>query len=595
MPLHAFAAPTIRVPRAAPKQFRSTMSPSRTPTLLGATGLLLCLLLAVPASAAPVAADNATATLVIAPDRGFLGNEEVRDAFDAFARDRNAALLYVADERSEKILDQTLAQLKERGAKQVEVLPLVMSSADARWKLAEGWLYARKQQGVRVAIAKPYGDSYLAVEDLSARLRNVHTDKQRLLLLGYGAGSAAAVATMREHLRRMGGFASTLAPDAIEAAVYPLHKATDAAALRKQLDAAIHAAHGALVVPVAFAPRDDSMMDFSGWFSDDLPKDAQIVASPIADAAALTQWMRRAASEAGMQFAPVDSKQVGVVALAHGADWFWNRDIEQSLAAVADRRKIEYAFSMADPPVVERAIRKLEKQGVHAIVVVRAFGMASSFRPTVLRMLGADVESNEPPVHGSHMLAMHDMGMDMSQHEATGASLAAPPRIRSAVPMVTVGGVDDDALFAKALLANARSVSKHPARETVILVAHGQGADKSNQQWLDLLDSLAKQMRADGGSDFRAIRYATWREDWPEKSKLAIAAVREMVQEAQRDGGRALIVPARINERGAADRYLKGLDFGWSRGFAQTPYFAQWFEQQIQRGMQKLDDGSIPR
>jgi hypothetical protein len=95
-------------------------------------------------------------------------------------------------------------------------------------------------------------------------------------------------------------------------------------------------------------------------------------------------------------------------------------------------------------------------------------------------------------------------------------------------------------------------------------------------------------MRADGGGDFRAIRYATWREDWPEKSKPAIARVKAMVAEAGRDGGRALIVPARINGRGGADRYLEGLDFGWSQGFAQTPYFAQWFEQQVDRGVATL-------
>jgi hypothetical protein len=206
-------------------------------------------------------------------------------------------------------------------------------------------------------------------------------------------------------------------------------------------------------------------------------------------------------------------------------------------------------------------------------------------------MIGADVE-NDASTHGGHAMAMHAMhggGMDMMMHHGTaGMSLAAPPRIRSALPMVTVGGVDDDPLFAKALLSNARSVSKHPSRETVILVAHGQGDDAGNKQWLDLLGSLANRMRADGGNDFRAIRYATWREDWPDKNKVAVKQVRAMVTEADRDGGRALIVPARINGRGAADRYLKGLDFGWSQGFAQTPYFAQWFEQEITRGTAQL-------
>lgn len=560
--------------------------------LLCAAGLLLALPVATPAVAATPAVDAGTGVLVVTPDRGFLGNEEVGDAFDAFAKGRNAALLYVTDDRSEKILDARLAQLQAAGATEVVVLPLVMSTSDARWQLASGWLDARRKQGMKLAIAKPYGASYLAVEDLSARLREVHTDKQRLLLVGYGADDAEAAGAMATNLKRIGGFASTLAPEAINAVVYPVRKATDADALRKQAEAAFAAAHGALVVPLAFGPRDDTMMDFSNWFSRELPKDAQVVHSPLATTDALAQWMQRATIEAGIRLAPLDSSQVGVVALAHGADWFWNRDIEQALAPVVADHKVAFAFSMADMPVVERAVHQLEKQDVKAIVVVRAFGMASSFLPTVQRMIGADVEAGGAPVHHDHSMGDHGMG-SMHHGGAMGASIAAAPRIRASVPIVTVGGVEDDPLFARALLHNARSVSKDPARETVILVAHGQGDDAANQKWLDLLSSLAKQMKTDGGSDFKAIRYATWREDWPDKNKVAVQQVRAMVEQAD-DGGRALIVPARINGRGAADRYLKGLDFGWSEGFAQTPYFAKWFEQEIGLGVAKVNGQSVP-
>ena len=61
-----------------------TAAPTLT-RLLYATGLLLTLLFALPAGAATTATDVATGVLVVTPDRGFLGNEEVRDAFDTFA------------------------------------------------------------------------------------------------------------------------------------------------------------------------------------------------------------------------------------------------------------------------------------------------------------------------------------------------------------------------------------------------------------------------------------------------------------------------------------------------------------------------------
>lgn len=550
--------------------------------------LVAVLFLIVAVVALPAAAQvPANGVLVITPDRGFLGNAEIGDAFQAFAQGRNAELLYVTDARSEAVLDTRLAALRARGARTVTVLPLFVSAQEARWQQAQGWLQARQAQGVTMAYAKPYGASYLAVEDLSARLRDASAHGQRLLLLGYGAGSAAAAEAMRSELRRMGGFASTLAPDAIDATVYPERRVPDAEALRARFSAAVRAAQGAVVVPVALAPRADTMMEFTGWFASDLPKDAQLLASPLATTDALVQWMQRAFAQVALQQPAADSSRIGVVALTHGADWFWNDAIEQALAPLASRHPLAFAFSMADPPTVDRAVRELERANAQAVVVVRAFGMADSFRSDVDRMLGLDVESGAAPAaHGGHAMGgMH--GMDMGGHGME-AGIAAAPRIRSALPMATVGGVDADPLFARALLANALSVSTDPARETIILTAHGQGEDAANQRWLDLLESLASQMRAIGGDHFHAFRVATWREDWPDKNKLAVAQVRAMVEEAGRDGGRALVVPARINGRGAADRYLAGLDFGWSQGFVQTPYFAQWFEKEIGKGREVL-------
>ncbi|WP_297830797.1 hypothetical protein [Thermomonas sp.] len=553
--------------------------------LFAVCALLLAALLALPAVAAqPVAAVSSPGVLVVTSDRGFLGNAEIRDAFDAFAQGRNAELLYVTDARSEAVLDARLAALRQRGARTVAVLPLVISEQESRWQLVRGWLQARQAQGAALVFSKPYGASYLAVEDLSARLREASAHGQRLLLLGYGAGSVEAGEAMRAELRRMGGSASTLGMDAIDAAVYPERGAPDADALRARFGEAVKAAHGAVVVPVAFAPRADTMMDFSGWFASNVPSDAQLLSSPVADAEALAQWMRRAAAQAQLQGGAMDPARIGVVALTHGADWFWNDAIEQALAPLSSMHRMAFAFSMADPPVVERAVRELERTDAMAIVVVRAFGMTDSFRTDVERMLGLDVESGAmPAAHAGHAMGGMDMG-----HHGGGATIAAAPRIRSALPMATVGGVDADPLFARALLANARSVSRDPARETIILTAHGQGDDAANQSWLDLLASLAGQMRVIGGDHFRAIRYATWREDWPDKNKAAVAQVRAMVEEAARDGGRALIVPARINGRGAADRYLAGLDFGWGQGFVQTPYFAQWFEKEIGKGLDAL-------
>ncbi len=167
-----------------------------------------------------------------------------------------------------------------------------------------------------------------------------------------------------------------------------------------------------------------------------------------------------------------------------------------------------------------------------------------------------------------------------------------PARIRASVPVTTVGGLEDDALFAEALLDRARALSREPSRETVILVAHGSGEDADNAHWLWLVNFLARQMRPRGGKGFRAIRVATWREDWPEKRAPWIERVREMVKEASRDGGRALVIPARTNAQGHEREFLAGLELDLGEGFAPHPLFVRSLEKQVQAGAAALQADS---
>jgi hypothetical protein len=225
---------------------------------------------------------------------------------------------------------------------------------------------------------------------------------------------------------------------------------------------------------------------------------------------------------------------------------------------------------MADPVVIERAVRRLEARGARFIVILRVFGLASSFRTSVERLIGLDVERGDPSdPHADHMMG----------HGHDAARL--PVRIRSAAVLATVGGVEDDPLFAEALLARARSLSRDPARETVILVAHGDGDDAQDAHWRDLLASVARRMREMGADRFRAIRTATWREDWPEKRKAAVEQVRSVVQEASADGGSALVIPARTLGQGPERRLLEGLAFELGEGFAPLPLFARWADKEV--------------
>lgn len=512
-----------------------------------------------PASAA---ASQPPSYLVIAPDRGFLGNAEVRDAFEAFSAGRAAALVFVTDERTKGTLDSALAGLAKGPQARVVVLPLFLSRSDPRLKRAAA-LLAERSSRASFSWARPYGESYFAVEQLASRLRSIRQPGEvRAIVVGAGATDAASRDAMLEDWERISQAAGAeLGLESVKSVL---------TASPRELGAALaDAAKGAtrtVIVPFHLGSKLDGMMSFTAMVKDAAPHGADVIDADVTPDASVGLWLAREANRS----LPLRAEDTGVVLLAHGADYHWNEAMRQALAPLAAAYRTEPAFSMADNVVIERAVRRLEARGARYIVVLRVFGLDLSFRPTVERLIGADVERGDAP--DPH--AGHGMG------HGHGAA-APPPRILSPAVLATAGGVEDDPLFAQALLERARALSKDAPRETLVLVAHGEGDDARNEHWLKLLASLARQMQAMGGDRFRAIRTGTWREDWPDKRAAAVEQVRGFVQAASADGGRAIVIPARTLGQGPERQLLEGLSFSLGEGFAPLPEFARWAQNEV--------------
>ncbi len=123
----------------------------------------------------------------------------------------------------------------------------------------------------------------------------------------------------------------------------------------------------------------------------------------------------------------------------------------------------------------------------------------------------------------------------------------------------------------------------------MILLGHGAFSEELNNHWLENLKALAAYVRKHSGLPFRAIRYATWREDWPEKRKRAVESVRSMVVEASREGGVALLIPVRpAGQQGPGRKFLQGLEFRYANGFAPHPGFTEWLKGTIEEGIRYL-------
>jgi hypothetical protein len=523
--------------------------------------------------------------VVAAPDRGFQGNEEVRELFEAFAAtNRRAALLFVTDERTAADFASACATLGGAAPQldEILVLPLFLSDAERRFRLLEKLVGERPCRGsepspgsrASVRLARPFGESYYAVELLGDRLRSVaHPAGRRVQIAGWGADPEHAV-SLQADLQALAESASRgLAFSSVEARIVDLDDR------QAPLDAAD------VVVPFAMASKLDGMMSFAASLRRRIPQGAELADADITPDPLIGLWLEREARLATFG----GGRDLGVVVLAHGADYHWNETMRRAIEPLAASYLVEPVFSMADADLVERGIRRLEARGARAIVVVRVFGLESSFADSVEHMLGLDVEG----AGSTASTGAAASGAGHAGHAGHGGhgSPAPRPRIRTALPVTTVGGLQDHPLFAQALLERARALSRDPARETVILTAHGSGDDATDRHWRGLLDSLAATMRAGGGEAFRAIVGGTWREDWPAQREAAVRELRGLVEQATRDGGRALVIPARTLGAGPEHRYLDGLAYELGQGFAPHPLFVRWLEAQVATGVERLRGG----
>ncbi len=561
------------------------------------------------------------APLLIAPDRGFQGNEELRDALETFTQGTLGEIVFVTDERTRETLRSAMQRLANAGASNIVVLPFFLSASDPCWALAQRclteWTNSIVGSSPRVVQARVFGQTCFAVEILADRFRAIPDPAGRdVIIVGSApdAGSCEPPDRLEADWQRL----ATLAAEgfgfkSVRAVNWPARapgadhdKPTPA---ERPLDDLVIHGDRVAVVPFHLGAKRDGMMTFNADLRSKVPKAAEWIECDVTPHPAVTLWIAREVNRQ-TRFRPED---LGVVFLAHGADYHWNETLREAVAPLTNRYKIDFCFSMADPPLVERAVRRLEQRGARAIVVVRVFALTESFERDVKRMLGLDAEeafaTHEPrgePVFSSDaqlradnapatVPGMADMpGMTAPSHENHhGHAGVPPPRIQSSALLATAGGLEDHPFFASALLDRAKALSKNPARETVILVAHGSGDDAVNDYWRRILESLATQIRTNGAAQFRAIRTGTWREDWPDKRAPELAAVRSMLEEAAGDGGRALLIPARVTGQGSERAFLKGLDFELGAGFVPHPLFARWVEAKIREGVSALQLGGL--
>ncbi|MCZ7627331.1 MAG: hypothetical protein M5R38_17635 [Candidatus Methylomirabilis sp.] len=504
------------------------------------------------------------------PDRGYLGNEEIKTAWAEFDNSHLTRLVFISlsedyqrDVRA--TLEGAVAEMQREGATEIVLIPFVVSEADPHLKKAREILASAK-----IRIAPVFGGSSPAQQILEDRVRTLSKEpsKERLVVIGFGATSPEEADAMTRELERLAAeVKKTLhladmsiailyagqAPDAVRDQGNALAETTIVRAIKKT-------DLRTLVVPFHLGYKHTGSMRLSQKIESLLSGGAgaydgrELLPDPL-----VLRWLRKTASH----YLPLRREEVGIVVMAHGAGEYYNARILSAVEPLRQRYNIEVAFGMADDDTLQAAIDKVEARGARRIHVLRLYDLPQSFQAETEFVLG--LRSTMGAVSHSH-------------NEKSG-----PSRIRSGAILSTSGGFGDHPLIAVILLQRTLEVSQAPDRETVILLAHGSGDDEDERFWIEQLEKRAEFIRKKAPAKFKAIKVATVREDWPEKSKRAVAEVRKTIEQTQREGGRVLVISNRIAGAGPYRKLLSGLDYTLNdQGIASHPHFTRWIEEQIE-------------
>ncbi|HML94643.1 MAG TPA: hypothetical protein PKC29_04340 [Thermodesulfobacteriota bacterium] len=571
-------------------------------------------------TASPTASPEADAAeagigfLALVPDRGFSGNEETRAAFEDFGKDYTAELAFVTGEDFEKNVREALANLEARNVNTIWVVPFFLSSSDSKYKNGVEALKTYKGNA-SIAIAENFGQSYLAEEILIDRASalSVNPSGETLVVVGSGAMDTDSAQAIKADLERIVAGANTGLGFKNTAVVVlysweaddELHGA-GMADLHKTIAESTKNGGRAVVVPFNLAMKLTGMMSEWNMLKGSLAKYPGAVydGKDVTPHEYVTLWFRKEANER----LPLEDDEIGVVYMPHGSDYNWNHAMSTAIDELRDKYMFEDAFSMSEIDVVEPAVRRLEERGAKGIVVLRVFSLESSFKKGTEQMLGLTEEkesryaqhasAGHGDAHGdAHGSASHGSGQAAdSGHGGHGGGHGhghghghgGSSRIASDAVFVTLGGIEAHPLLAEAMADRAKELSTDPSKETVILLSHGTESDQANDYWMNNLKTIAEHIQSGSPVKYRDVKYYTWREDWPDKREKSVEVIRGMVEEANADGGTAIVIPVRTTGEGHERKYLEGLEYKLGSGFAPHPNYVKWVEEKIQEGVAEL-------
>lgn len=258
----------------------------------------------------------------------------------------------------------------------------------------------------------------------------------------------------------------------------------------------------------------------------------------------------------------------GVLIMSHGFREQGDKMFRQSLSDIANAlpTSLSLGMGMMMSDHVQLSINDLEAAGVDKIVVV-------------------------PIVSNRYNELMRQWEYILGQRDT--AEFVTVPQVKSKAKIYLAKPPEDDPLIAEIIHDHALEISKNPAKDFVIIVAHGaSGKDAAvdNPKEMAILETLARYVKEDGG--FADVKAALLQDDAPAAIREAnVQRLRAMAQGAIDKGQNVLIVTNLIGARTLQPKLrsdLKGIDYTFNaKGISQHPNFVEWIGEAVREVLEK--------
>lgn len=260
--------------------------------------------------------------------------------------------------------------------------------------------------------------------------------------------------------------------------------------------------------------------------------------------------------------------RIGVLALGHEYGEPGNTLFQAAYRPIAAKLPTATGLGMAmmNSSHIQAAVDDLEKAGATIIIV-----------------LPSEIGDDTSLVRQWHYIFTR----------AEKSSYLDVPRVHSNAQLVVAKTPTASPLVGDILADYARSALKDPAKEAVLLVAHGPEDPADNEKLLRVLAThLAKVKSATGLAE---VHFDSLQDDAPTALRAAnVNRLRNWIRTTADAGKRVIVVPVIMTGQGGVTRHIRrdldGLKFELvDKGIAEHPLFDRWIQDMVATGVTAAD------